>query len=141
MSDVVTASVHVDDLFLVDCSFHVETSPTVDMKMNLEVEYKPFHFGDTANGKSAYTVLTVRSDLSRMSDPSDHRLDSMVSVYIKVSMKSSTDWSDEKKKCMEVDSLSIAYSHARSCLMTIGGLSPLCSYMIPAILPEELLDD
>lgn len=142
MSGVVPAPVQVDDLYLVDCSFHVESSPSSNMEMNLGVEFEPFEISDTPDGKFASTVLTVRSDLSAGDDPSDQRLNSMVSVYIRVSMDSSIDWPDEKKKkYMEVNALSIGYSHARSCLMTIAGLSPLSSYTIPAILPMELLDD
>lgn len=137
------APVNVDDLQVIDCSMHLEPEPAEEMNVSLDIDIQrgDLHIDENDFARKSLT-LTVATGMSTMEDASDRRFFAFASVLINVSVAMSPD--DDRTSIdqyLDANAVSIGYSHARSTIMTMTGLSPLGPYIIPAVLPYELLKD
>lgn len=137
------APVNIDSLHIIDCSMHLEPEPAEEMNVSLDIDVQrgDLHVDENDVARKSLT-LTVVTGMSTMADASDRRFYASVTVLINVSVATSPDDDRESiDQYLDANATSIGYSHARSSIMTMTGLSPLGPYIIPAVLPYELLKD
>lgn len=137
------APVNVDGLYIIDCSMHLEPEPAEEMNVTLDIDVQRgnLHVDENSIARKNVT-LSVKTGMSTMSDASDRRFYASATVLINISVGTSPEDDRESiNQYLDANAVSIAYSHARSAIMTITGLSPLGPYVIPAVLPYELLKD
>ena len=48
---------------------------------------------------------------------------------------------ENPQRYLAANSISIAYSHARSSIMVLAGMTPIQSFILPAVLPYSILDE
>ena len=137
------APINVDGLHIIDCSMHLEPEPAEEMNVSLDIDIQKgdLHIDENDFARKGLT-LTVATGMSTTEDTSDRRFYASVSVLIDVSVATSPD--DDRESIdhyLDANAVSIGYSHARSSIMTMTGLSPLGPFIIPAVLPYELLED
>ncbi len=48
---------------------------------------------------------------------------------------------EDPQRYLAANAISIAYSHARSSIMVLAGMSPIQSFILPAVLPYSILDE
>lgn len=141
MTSQILAPIHVDSLYLVDCSMHLEPEPAAEMDLSFDIKFEQSSLDRDENDSARKDlILHVSAGMSSVDDSLDSRFSAEAAIQISVSVDASDVEDDEKiDTYLSRNALSIAYSHARSAIMTMTGLSPMGTFMIPAILPDELL--
>lgn len=141
MNECVLAPINVNDLYIVDCTMHLEKEPARQMSLSLNVETHKDKLKIDGNGLATKQLnMSIEARLLSSDDPSDCRFSVSLSVNIEVSiLASEADDSEEIDNYLNMNAASIAYGHARSAIMTITGLSPLGAFVIPAVMPNELI--
>lgn len=143
MNESILAPIQILDMFVTDIMFHVEQSPADSMTMHVREDHRYSAPQKTEDGL-AYTLsmdMDVDAALSDTDDPDDIRARGGVSVHISVAVPSDIDESDiDRDSYLRANALSMAYGHARSCIMTLAGMSPMTTFILPPVLPYSMLD-
>ena len=138
MENVILAPIQVERLYLVDSSFHIEDAPAKDMdqRLGLDIEAKPLEVND---GEGLVAInLTVNASLVD-NENDEEKMRAGTVVFISASASIPEEFSDaEAKEYLLSNAVSMAYAHAKSCLMGITGLSPMGVMTLPAILPSVI---
>lgn len=138
MENVILASIQVERLYLVDSSFHIEDAPAKDMdqRLGLDIEAKQLEVND---GEGLVAInLTVNASLVD-NENDEEKMRAGTVVFISASASIPEEFSDaEAKEYLLSNAVSMAYAHAKSCLMGITGLSPMGVMTLPAILPSVI---
>lgn len=138
MENVILAPIQVERLHLVDSSFHIEDAPAKDMdqRLGLDIEAKQLEVND---GEGLVAInLTVNASLVD-NENDEEKMRAGTVVFISASASIPEEFSDaEAKEYLLSNAVSMAYAHAKSCLMGITGLSPMGVMTLPAILPSVI---
>ena len=138
MENVILAPIQVERLYLVDSSFHIEDAPAKDMdqRLGLDIETKQLEVND---GEGLVAInLTVNASLVD-NENDEEKMRAGTVVFISASASIPEEFSDaEAKEYLLSNAVSMAYAHAKSCLMGITGLSPMGVMTLPAILPSVI---
>ncbi len=138
MENVILAPIQVERLYLVDSSFHIEDAPAKDMdqRLGLDIEAKQLEVND---GEGLVAInLTVNASLVD-NENDEEKMRAGTVVFISASASIPEEFSDaEAKEYLLSNAVSMAYAHAKSCLMGITGLSPMGVMTLPAILPSVI---
>ena len=138
MENVILAPIQVERLYLVDSSFHIEDAPAKDMdqRLGLDIEAKQLEVND-GEGLVAINLTVNASLVDNENDVEKMRAGTV--VFISASASIPEEFSDaEAKEYLLSNAVSMAYAHAKSCLMGITGLSPMGVMTLPAILPSVI---
>lgn len=136
LSKVTTKSISVPE-----SSFRVSEAPA--SQMGLVVDISSFE-GEPERNEADSEVrmridLTVRAKLVNSEDENDVRLDSQVLVSLVVSTEGGND-PTETKRALKRNGFWVAYSHARTYLSMLAGMSPNKNLMLPDVDPDALLE-
>ena len=138
MENVILAPIQVERLYLVDSSFHIEDAPArgMDQRLGLDIEAKQLEVND---GEGLVAInLTVNASLVD-NENDEEKMRAGTVVFISASASIPKEFSDaEAKEYLLSNAVSMAYAHAKSCLMGITGLSPMGVMTLPAILPSVI---
>ena len=143
MENVILAPIQVERLYLVDSSFHIEDAPAKDMdqRLGLDIEAKRLKVND---GEGLVAInLTVNASLVD-NENDEEKMRAGTVVFISASASIPEEFSDaEAKEYLLSNAVSMAYAHAKSCLMGLSlihitGLSPMGVMTLPAILPSVI---
>lgn len=138
MENVILAPIQVERLYLVDSSFHIEDAPAKDMdqRLGLDIEAKQLEVND---GEGLVAInLTVNASLVD-NENDEEKMRAGTVVFISASASIPEEFSDvEANEYLLSNAVSMAYAHAKSCLMGITGLSPMGVMTLPAILPSVI---
>ena len=142
METVMIAPIQLDDLFLVSSSFQIADCPAehMDQKIGLDFTVKQLESSDD-KGIVALSLI-VKTSLVDCEHEDDEKMQASVEVF--VSAHGSLPPSITEKQADEYllsNAISMAYGHAKTCIMTVSGLSPVGPVMIPAILPLNIAHD
>lgn len=144
MNDSILAPIQILDMFVTDIMFHIEQSPADSMTMHVREDHRYSVPQKTEDGL-AYMLnmdMDVSATLSDTNDPDDIRAQAGASVHISVAVPSDIDKSGiDCDSYLKANALSMAYGHARSCIMTLAGMSPMTSFILPPVLPYSMLDE
>ena len=144
MSDSIFAPLVVKELYVLASDFSIAGSPSENManKLNIALDDNSDE-SELAEGMlSLSQTLSVATHLVREDEPEDERMRAGVTVYIRTECKASEDseeYLDKMREYMRGSSVSIAYGHARTIIASMTAMSPLGSFIIPAIDPVALL--
>lgn len=142
MSKDFIAPVQVANMFVVDSDFHIDDSPSQNMELKVDVAYQDVLLRKGESSSRADLKLLVRGSLVDKDDNAKEKMHAGVTVSISVSAQMPPSFSDdEARQYLLLNAISMAYGHAKSCLMVITGLSPMGALTLPAILPAELSAD
>ncbi len=141
ITNSVIAPIHLNALSVSNVSFSVIDDSADDMELQLEINYETQEPAN--NGSDGTYALRAKLDLTASlaahGSPEDAKLKSSITVLAEVSMASSYFQSDEEaRNHLATNALSMSYSHARSTLMTIAGMTPAKGFMLPPIIPSAI---
>ena len=141
MVDII-APIQIDELYLVNSEFRIASSPAPNMvlQLNEEHQYDNYQTNETEMTYELSMTMSVNADLVNEEERDDVRVHAFCQVFIEVSVPKNIDESDaDPLEYLKANALSMAYSHARSCIMMNAGLSPISTFVLPAILPYSIL--
>ncbi len=144
MSKSIFAPLVVKELYVLASDFSIAGAPSDNMANKLSIATDD-NSDDCELIEGAITIaqtLSVTTRLVSEEDPEDERMHAGVTVFIRTECKASS--SDEEylvkmREYMRGSGISIAYGHARSTIASMTAMSPLGSFLIPAIDPTALL--
>lgn len=138
MENVILAPIQVERLYLVDSSFHIEDAPAKDMdqRLGLDIEAKQLEVND---GEGLVAINLTVNALLVDNENDEEKMRAGTVAFISASASIPEEFSDaEAKEYLLSNAVSMAYAHAKSCLMGITGLSPMGAMTLPAILPSVI---
>lgn len=142
MSANVISPLQLRGLTLVECEYNVNNSPAETMNLALKADGNLQGFFEREDEFELSLELNITADLADANDGDDVRLHSSGTVDITVAIdKAGIDGAQSAREYLRLNAVSIAYSHIRSVIMTIAGLSPVGSFVLPPVLPQALVDD
>lgn len=131
--------VSVSSMEVVQLSFNLDPTPADSMRVSVDIDYQDLSSeeSDTDNPSIYEAMLRVTARLINSSEPDDIRMNSLVRLHGSFEI-------NEEKVLADADEVAAScaqamYSHARSVLMTVTGLSPLGKFTLPSIDPLELV--
>ena len=136
------APVFIEKLWLAGINFSIERDPADSMHMNLSVsiEKTPMHKDEDGARHEAVDVY-VDVFLVNDEDEDDTRLSASAHIYIEVGVDYPDLADDDAESYLTRNAVSMSYSHARSCLMSVTSLSPMSGLILPPVLPDELIKE
>lgn len=142
MSDRILSPVQIDYMFVTDSRFHIEDSPSDRMSTGVSVSFTAEDVVRDDEGSHLEARVVVSSDLHDSDQPDDTLLTAAVVVRIGVRAVVGDGMSDEDaRRLLAVNAVSLAYSHARSCVNSFAATSPAASFLIPGIDPWAVVDE
>lgn len=142
METIMIAPIQLDDLFLVSSSFQIADCPAehMDQKIGLDFTVKQL---ERSGSEGLVTLnLTVKTSLVDHEHDNEEKLQASVEVLVSAHASLPTSMTDEQAdEYLLSNAISMAYGHAKTCIMTVSGLSPAGPVMIPAILPLDIVRD
>ncbi len=136
------APIQIQELYLVESSFHIAETPAQDMdqKLGLDIDAKRL---DIASGEGSVAInLTVSTSLVDNANDGEVKMASEAVVHISACASLPQGMSEaEAREYLLSNAVSMAYAHAKSCIMVITGLSPMGTVSFPAILPQVIAHD
>lgn len=143
MSSGVLAPIVIDNLWISDIQFCVLGEPAENMRLNVQEEHR---MEDVVKDESgSYHLegsLRVTADLVDEASPEKPLVHSHAEVRVWMSVPAAIDESGEDpRRYLAANAISITYSHARSSIMVLAGMTPIRSFILPAVLPYSVLDE
>lgn len=142
MSDSILSPVQLDYMFVTDSRFHIEDSPSERMSTSVSVTFTADDVTKDEEGSHLEARVVVSSDLHD-SDKSDNVLLTaavVVRIGVRAIVGDGMD-DDAARRLLAVNAVSLAYSHARSCVNSAAAMSPAGSFLIPGIDPWAVVDE
>ena len=126
-----------------ETSFVVSDSPAESMGMTLDVTPSFSELGEDEEYDEYVLAVTlsVHASLVNDEDEGDVRVDARVRVESLVSVSRQIGDRTMALEYLKLNGTSISYGHARSYLMPLAAASPMSSFVLPAIVPGEMLRD
>ncbi len=143
MSNGVLAPIVIDHLWVSDIQFTILGDPAENMRLNIQEQH---HMEDIVRNESGgYYLegsLRVTADLVDEVSPDKPLVHSHAEVRITVSVPADIDKSGENpQRYLAANAISIAYSHARSSISVLAGMTPIQAFILPPVLPYSILDE
>lgn len=141
ITNSIIAPIALNSLNVSNVKFSVIEDSTDDMELQLEINYETQEPAN--NGAGGTYALRAKLDLTASlvdhDNPKNAKLESNVTVLAEVSMASSYFRSaEEARNHLATNALSMSYSHARSTLMTIAGMTSAKGFILPPIIPSAI---
>ncbi len=141
MSTSYLAPLQLKGLTLSQCDYKIEDTPAEQMSLSMDTDATMEQMVETEGSFELAAELGVTADLVDAHDPKTTCLHSYARVRVDVAIpKSLVPDASVAQNYLCLNATSIGYSHIRSCLMMIMGLSPAAGIMLPAVLPQPLAD-
>lgn len=142
METVMIAPIQLDDLFLVSSSFQVADCPAEHMDQMIGLDFTVKQLERSGSEGLVALNLTVKTSLVDHEHDNEEKLQASVEVLVSAHASLPTPMTDEQAdEYLLSNAISMAYGHAKTCIMTVSGLSPAGPIMIPAILPLDIVRD
>lgn len=142
METVMIAPIQLDDLFLVSSSFQVADCPAEHMDQKIGLDFTVKQLERSGSEGLVALNLTVKTSLVDHEHDDEEKLQASVEVLVSAHASLPTSMTDEQAdEYLLSNAISMAYGHAKTCIMTVSGLSPAGPIMIPAILPLDIVRD
>ena len=142
METVMIAPIQLDDLFLVSSSFQIADCPAEHMDQKIGLDFTVKQLGRSGSEGLVALNLTVKTSLVDHEHDDEGKLQASVEVLVSAHASLPTSMTDEQAdEYLLSNAISMAYGHAKTCIMTVSGLSPAGPVMIPAILPLDIVRD
>lgn len=142
METVMIAPIQLDDLFLVSSSFQVADCPAEHMDQKIGLDFTVKQLERSGSEGLVALNLTVKTSLVDHEHDNEEKLQASVEVLVSAHASLPTSMTDEQAdEYLLSNAISMAYGHAKTCIMTVSGLSPAGPIMIPAILPLDIVRD
>ncbi len=142
METVMIAPIQLDDLFLVSSSFQIADCPAEHMDQKIGLDFTVKQLGRSGSEGLVALNLTVKTSLVDHEHDDEEKLQASVEVLVSAHASLPTSMTDEQAdEYLLSNAISMAYGHAKTCIMTVSGLSPAGPVMIPAILPLDIVRD
>ncbi|MGO5240065.1 hypothetical protein ACTQ1Z_03900 [Parolsenella sp. LCP21S3_E11] len=136
------APIQLDDLFLVSSSFQVADCPAEHMDQKIGLDFTVKQLERSGSEGLVALNLTVKTSLVDHEHDDEEKLQASVEVLVSAHASLPTSMTDEQAdEYLLSNAISMAYGHAKTCIMTVSGLSPAGPVMIPAILPLDIVRD
>ena len=136
------APIQVQNLCLLGCSFRIADKPAqnMDQRLGLDVEVKKL---EVAGAEGAVDMdLSVSTSFVDSENDDEEKMSAGLVVFISVRATLPQELSEaEAKEYLLSNAVSMAYAHAKSCFMTITGLSPMGAVVLPSIFPYAIAHD
>ena len=134
------APISIDRMWLTKVDFDIDPQPADKMVVKVDIDLGRGHVERSDDGTLHETIeLSVRALLVNEDDEDDVRMSASASMVTEVSTDF-PDLSDEEgERYLTRNAISMSYSHARSCIMAVSAMSPMRGFMLPPILPDEIL--
>ncbi|MBE5023990.1 hypothetical protein INF26_03880 [Olsenella sp. DSM 107455] len=143
MSSGVLAPIVIDHLWVSDIQFSILGDPAENMRLNVQEQHRIE--AATKDESGSYHLegsLLVTADLVDEASPERPLVHSHAEIRIWVSVPAAIDKiGEDPQRYLAANAISIAYSHARSSIMVLAGMSPIQSFILPAVLPYSILDE
>ena len=140
--NIMIAPIQLDELLLVKSSFQIAGSPASKMAQKLGLDFTVRQLESEGGEGLVSLSLAVDTSLVDCENDDEEKLSASVEVLVSAHASLSPDISKEQaEEYLLSNALSMAYSHAKTCIMTVTGLSPAGPVMIPAILPLDIARD
>lgn len=139
MENAIIAPIQLDDLFLTKSSFQIADSPADNMDQRLGLDFVVKRL-DVDGGEGLVALyLTVQTSLVDRERDDEDKMSACVQVFASAHAVLPEGVAEEQaKEYLLSNAISMAYGHAKTCIMTIAGLSPAGPVMTPAILPLDI---
>lgn len=142
METVMIAPIQLDDLFLVSSSFQIADCPAEHMDQKIGLDFTVKQLERSGSEGLVALNLTVKTSLVDHEHDDEEKLQASVEVLVSAHASLPTSMTDEQAdEYLLSNAISMAYGHAKTCIMTVSGLSPAGPVMIPAILPLDIVRD
>lgn len=142
METVMIAPIQLDDLFLVRSSFQIADCPAEHMDQKIGLDFTVKQLERSGSEGLVALNLTVKTSLVDHEHDDEEKLQASVEVLVSAHASLPTSMTDEQAdEYLLSNAISMAYGHAKTCIMTVSGLSPAGPVMIPAILPLDIVRD
>lgn len=142
MENAIIAPIQVNELFLVKSSFQIADSPAATMDQRLGLDFVVKQLESEGDEGVVGLSLTVETSLVDRENDDEEKMFASVEVFISAHAALPTDATGtQAEEYLLSNAISMAYGHAKTCIMTMTGLSPAGSVMIPAILPLDIAHD
>lgn len=142
METVMIAPIQLDDLFLVSSSFQVADCPAEHMDQKIGLDFTVKQLERSGSEGLVALNLTVKTSLVDHEHDNEEKLQASVEVLVSAHASLPSSMTDEQAdEYLLSNAISMAYGHAKTCIMTVSGLSPAGPIMIPAILPLDIVRD
>ena len=136
----VYAPVFIERMWLADTSFSLEHAPADSMLLKTGINYEKTPLRTDEEGiRHEVLDLEVSARLVNEEDVNDVRLTATAHVQIEVGVDLPSLPDDKAEEYLTKNAVSMAYAHARSCILTISSLSPMDGLILPPILPDEVI--
>lgn len=136
----VYAPVFIERMWLADTSFSLEHAPADSMLLKTGINYEKTPLRTDEEGiRHEVLDLEVSARLVNEEDENDVRLTATAHVQIEVGVDLPSLPDDKAEEYLTKNAVSMAYAHARSCILTISSLSPMDGLILPPILPDEVI--
>ncbi len=142
MENAIIAPIQVNELFLVKSSFQIADSPAAAMDQRLGLDFVVKQLESEGDEGVVGLSLTVETSLVDRENDDEEKMFASVEVFISAHAALPTDGTGRQaEEYLLSNAISMAYGHAKTCIMTMTGLSPVGSVVIPAILPFDIAHD
>lgn len=142
METVMIAPIQLDDLFLVSSSLQVADCPAEHMDQKIGLDFTVKQLKRSGSEGLVALNLTVKTSLVDHEHDDEEKLQASVEVLVSAHASLPSSMADEQAdEYLLSNAISMAYGHAKTCIMTVSGLSPAGPVMIPAILPLDIARD
>ena len=140
MSRSIFAPVFIDHMWLSSISFDLEREPAESMMVKVDVDFEAGPLKRDEDGLwHEEMIVSVTGCLVSDRDESDVRLSASARIETAVGVNAGSKSEKDVKRYLTMNALSMSYSHARSCIMTVSGLSPMRDFILPPVLPDEVM--
>ena len=135
------APVFIDRMWLTDIGFNLGTEPADSMTVKVDISYEASELAKDEDGICRESInLTVRAFLVNEKDDDDVRLSAMarIQTFVGANLPGISD--DEAERYLTKNALSMSSAHARSCIMSVTSLSPMRGFILPPVIPDEVIN-
>ena len=134
------APVSIDRMWLTHIDFDLDQRPADDMVVKVDVDFNKISVDRDDEGRLSEAIsFTVNARLVNAEDDDDVRLSASASMVTEVST-AFPGLSDEDGE-LYLTRNAMSYSHARSCIMSVSAMSPMGGFVLPPVLPDEILSE
>lgn len=144
MTGQIGAPVFIEGMYITESSFRLSDQPASAMSLNLNVEFEKGELRSNEDGsaKTESVTLSVRASLVSQDASDDERMSVFVCAAGTVGAPAETPFKDDEDvvRYLSTNGASFLYSHIRSYVMTLTGLSPMGAFILPSVLPQAVVE-
>lgn len=136
------APVSIDRMWLTHINFDLGQRPADDMVVKVDVNFNKTSVDRDDEGRLSEAIsFTVNARLVNAEDDDDVRLSASASMVTEVSTAFPGLSDEDGELYLTRNAISMSYSHARSCIMSVSAMSPMGGFVLPPVLPDEILSE